>query len=83
MKDKIEINQSDLLELLVSKIKFMVDEYRILYNLYHHKNGKIKDIDRVALGTSYEKFLKEEGDIKRLLSMYELFFEDKVSNIEE
>lgn len=76
MKDKIEINQSDLLVLLVDKINFLTTEYRKLHASATHKRGNLK-IDPIEFGESYEKFLKEEGDINRLLAMYQLFFDDK------
>lgn len=76
MKDKIEINQSDLLALLVDKINFLITEYKYIYSLMKHEKGKMK-ADPIKIGESYEKFLKEEGDINRLLSMYQLFFDEK------
>ena len=73
MKEKIEITQADLLTLLVAKIEFLTTEYKELHNAYHYSGkGKTKT-DPIKVATSHENFLKEEGDINRLLELYELF----------
>ena len=72
MKEKIEINQADMLELLVSKINFLTDEYKKLYGTYKVEKGKVVT-NVVELTNSYERFLKEKGDIERIIYLYEIF----------
>jgi hypothetical protein len=73
MKEKIEITQADLLSLLVKKIEFLTEEYKNLHGAYNYEGkGKTK-VDPIKIATSYEKFLKEEGDIDRLLELFDLF----------
>lgn len=77
MKNKIEINQSDMLSLLVDKVDFLLKEYRSLHDAYEYKGRGRTKIDPIKIAQSYEKFLKEEGDIKRVLKFYDLFDETK------
>jgi len=73
MKEKIEITQADLLELLVEKIKFLTGEYKNLHSAFAFEGrGKVK-ADPIKIASSYEKFLREDGDIDRLLEIFELF----------
>ena len=73
MKEKIEITQSDMLSLLVEKIEFLTSEYKTLHSSFKYKGrGRIKS-DPIQIASSYESFLKEEGDIKRLLEIFNLF----------
>lgn len=73
MKEKIELNQGDVLDILVDKVNFLVEEYRNLYDAFQYKGrGKVK-ADPIKITESYEKFLTEEGDIKRILMIYEMF----------
>jgi len=73
MKEKIEITQADLLELLVEKIKFLTGEYKNLHSAFAFEaKGKVK-ADPLKIASSYEKFLREDGDINRLLELFELF----------
>ena len=73
MKDKIEITQSDMLSLLVDKIEFLTTEYKNLHGSFGYKGRGRTKTDPLKIATSYESFLKEEGDIKRLLELYKLF----------
>ena len=73
MKEKIEFNQADMITMLVEKINFMTKEYQTLYDCFAYDGrGKVKT-DPVKLAESYQKFLSESGDIKRLLKFYDLF----------
>jgi len=72
MKNKIEIEQSNLIELLVEKVKFLTEEYMILHDAYKSHKGKIT-VDPLIISSSHEKFLKEYGDISRILELYQLF----------
>lgn len=73
MKEKIEVNQGDMLNLLVEKVNFLLTEYRNLHESFEYKGrGKTK-VDTLKISNSYENFLKEEGDIKRILKFYDLF----------
>ena len=75
MKNKIEINQSDMLSLLVEKVNFLLSEYRNLHSAFKYNGkGRVKT-DPVVLSQSYENFLKEEGDIIRILKLVDLFDE--------
>ena len=73
MKEKIEITQADLLELMVQKIKFLTSEYKNLHGAYAFEGRSKIKVDPIKIATSYEKFLKEDGDISRLLEIFELF----------
>ena len=73
MKDKIEITQADLLELLVQKIKFLTDEYINLHSAFAFEGKSKVKADPIKIASSYEKFLTENGDIDRLLELFELF----------
>lgn len=73
MKDKIEISQADLLVLMKEKVDFLTSEYRNLHDAFEYKGrGKVKS-DPIKITNSYENFLKQEGDIKRIREMYNLF----------
>lgn len=73
MKDKIEITQADLLKLLSEKVRFLMNEYSSLHDSFEYKGrGKVKT-DVLKISDSNRRFLKEEGDIRRILNMYELF----------
>lgn len=73
MKEKIEISQADMLQLLVSKIEFLTDEYKNLHSAFQFEGKSKIKTDPIKVATSYESFLKEEGDINRLLEMFQLF----------
>jgi len=73
MKEKIEITQADLLELLVEKVQFLTGEYKNLHSAFAFEGkGRVK-ADAIKIASSYEEFLKEDGDIRRLLELFELF----------
>lgn len=72
MKNKIEIEQSDLIKLLVDKIEFLTNEYKNLYSAHKSHKGKITS-DPLIITESYENFLREYGDINRVLKLYQLF----------
>jgi hypothetical protein len=72
LKTKIEITQADYIELLVSKIQFLKEEYNNLYSSFTQNKGKVKtDIERLTI--SYHSYLSEVGDINRILSLHSLF----------
>ena len=73
MKEKIEITQADLLELLVEKIKFLTEEYKNLHSAFAFEKKAKVTADPIKIASSYEKFLREDGDIARLLVLFELF----------
>ena len=73
MKEKIEITQGDLLELFVQKVKFMTDEYKNLHSSFAFEGKSKVKADPIKIASSYEKFLKEDGDIDRLLELFQLF----------
>lgn len=75
MKEKIELNQADMLKLLVQKIDFLTREYNTLHEAYKHEKGKI-NVDPLIITESYQRFLKEQGDIQRLLYLYNNFLND-------
>jgi len=77
MKDKIEISQADLLELFVDKVKFLTDEYKNLHSAYAFEGKSKVKADPIKIATSYEKFLKQDGDISRLFELFELFGESQ------
>ena len=77
MKNKIEINQSDILSLLVDKVDFLLKEYRNLHDAFGYKGKGRTKTDPIKVSESYENFLKEEGDIKRILKFYDLFDDTK------
>lgn len=79
MKEKIEISQADMLKHLVSKIEFLTSEYKNLHSAFQFEGkAKIKT-DALKVASSYEKFLKQEGDIDRLLELYDLFGGERTS----
>lgn len=74
MKEKIEITQADLLELMVEKVQFLTEEYKNLHGAFKFEGKKSKvTTDAVRIASSYESFLKEDGDIRRLLELFEKF----------
>lgn len=75
MRDKIEMTQSDLAELLKEKIDFLNKEYINLYKTFSIDKKK-PTVDTVLLTESYERYLKESGDIERILKMYDIFVGD-------
>jgi hypothetical protein len=77
MKEKIEFNQADMIQMLVEKINFLTAEYQTLHGCFTY-DGKGRTItDPVKIAESYQKFLGEHGDIKRLLKFYEMFSGDE------
>jgi hypothetical protein len=77
MKEKIEFNQSDMIQMLVEKVTFLSTEYQALHDCFTY-DGKGRTItDPVKIAESYQRYLSEKGDIKRLLKFYEMF------NVEE
>ena len=73
MKEKIEITQADMLTMLVDKLKFLTDEYKKLYDSYEYVGrGKAK-VDPLKVEDSYRRFLKEQGDVNRILGMFDMF----------
>lgn len=82
MKEKIELNQADMLKLFVKKLDFLTTEYNILFNCYKHEKGKI-NVDPLTITESYQRFLKEQGDIQRLLYLYNNFLSDESKNKSE
>lgn len=76
MKDKIEFNKDDLINLLVEKVNFLSNEYLSLLDAFQYdmKRGKT-NTDPIKITDSHKKFLKEFGDIRRILNMYEMFNE--------
>jgi len=81
MKDKIQIEQSHLIKLLVDKINFLTEEYKILHSAYKSHKGKIT-VDPLIIVQSYENFLKEYGDIDRILELYQLFINEDIKTEE-
>ena len=76
MKEKIELNQADMLKLLVQKIDFLTVEYKVLHDAYKHEKGKMV-VDPLMITESYQRYLKEQGDIQRLLYLYNNFLSDE------
>lgn len=76
MKEKIEFKQSDLIELLKDKIDFLYDEYNKLYDSFDIQKNKTT-VDKVKLTESYQRFLKQSGDIDRVLKLYKSFKSDE------
>lgn len=73
MKEKIEFNQADMVDMLVEKVNFLTEEYQKLHSSFTY-DGKGRTItDPVKIAESYQRFLNEYGDVKRILKMYELF----------
>jgi hypothetical protein len=73
MKEKIEFNQSDMVQMLMEKINFLTTEYQNLHSCFTY-DGKGRTItDPVKIAESYQRFLSESGDIKRLSKFYEMF----------
>lgn len=82
MKQKIEFNQSDIIEMLVEKLTFLTEEYKKLHACFTY-DGKGRTItDPVKIAESYQRYLSESGDIKRILKIYNMFTtdEDKTGN---
>ena len=76
MKDKIELNQADMIIMLVDKINFMTEEYQKLHEAFTY-DGKGRTItDPIKIAESYQRYLGEVGDIRRVLKLYELFKTD-------
>jgi len=73
MKDKIEITQADMLKLLVTKINFLTEEYVLLHSAFQFEGKAKMKVDPLKVASSHEAFLKEKGDIDRLLELYGLF----------
>jgi hypothetical protein len=73
MKEKIEISQADMLQLIVDKVEFLTSEYKNLHSAFEFQGKSKIKTDALRVASSYEKFLKEEGDIDRLLELYKLF----------
>ena len=73
MKEKIEFNQADMITMLVEKINFLTTEYQTLHDCFTYDGRGRTKTDSVKLAESYQKFLSEHGDIKRLLKFYEMF----------
>lgn len=74
MKEKIELNQSDMLKLVINKIENLIGQYEDLYCAFKHVKGKIT-IDPLIITKSHENFLYLKGDINRLLYFYNIFIE--------
>lgn len=77
MKNKVEMDQSDLVELLKEKVDFLNDEYGKLYSAFTIDKKSKHIVDAVKLTESYERYLKATGDIERINNLYELFKDDK------
>ena len=73
MKEKIELNQSDMIVLLVEKVTFLTEEYKKLHGAFTYDGKGRTQTDPIKIAESYQRFLGEAGDIKRLLSFYDLF----------
>lgn len=76
MREKIELNQSDMLKLYVEKINFLTLEYVTLYKAFKHDRGKI-NVDPLIITESYQRFLTLQGDLSRLNQLYYIFDDDK------
>ena len=73
MKEKIELNQADMILILVEKINFMTEEYQKLHSAFTYDGKGRTQTDPIKIAESYQRFLSEAGDIKRLLRFYDLF----------
>ena len=77
MKEKIELNQADMILMLAEKVIFLTEEYQSLHSAFTY-DGKGKTLsDPIVIAESYQKFLCEAGDIKRILRFYDLFIADE------
>lgn len=81
MKDKIEYNKDDLINLLIEKVNFLTNEYEMLLSAFQYdmNKGRAKT-DPIKITESHINYLKEYGDIKRILDMYSMFNENKKTN---
>ena len=73
MKQKIEFNQADMLQMLTEKLTFLTDEYQKLHDAFTYDGRGRTLTDPVKVAESYQRYLGELGDIKRVLKMYEMF----------
>lgn len=73
MKGKIQINKDDLIIMLVEKVNFMTKEYKQLHNAFTYDGKGRTMTDPIRVAESYQRFLGESGDIKRILRMYHMF----------
>lgn len=82
MKDKIEISQANLLDMMVEKVKFLTNEYINLHGSFEFDKKRLSKVqtDPVRITSSYSNFLKQSGDIGRLLQLYEMFNETPHTN---
>jgi len=81
MKEKIELNQADMILMLVEKVNFLTEEYQKLHGSFTY-DGKGRTItDPIKIAESYQRYLGEVGDIKRLLKLYDLFNTDEKKSV--
>ena len=73
MKEKIELSQADLIVVLVEKIKILRTEYVSLHDAFTYDGKGRTQTDPIKIAESYQRFLSENGDIQRILKLYELF----------
>ena len=73
MRQKIEFNQADMLEMLMEKLTFLTEEYQKLHNSFTYDGKGRTRTDSVKVAESYQRYLSELGDIKRVLKMCEMF----------
>ena len=73
MKEKIELNQADMIVMLVEKVNFLTEEYQELHGSFTYDGKGRTQTDPIKIAESYQRFLGEVGDIKRLLKLYNLF----------
>ncbi len=84
MKDKIEFSQSDMIDMLVDKINFLTEEYKKLHSSFEFDDNKGRTkVDPIRVTESYQRFLGESGDIKRLLKFYEMFKSEEKKTIDK
>lgn len=76
MKTKVEMSQSDMVDLLMEKVNFLNQEYSKLYSTFTIDKKNKVTVDTIKLTESYESYLKTSGDIERLTKIYELFVDD-------
>ena len=76
MKRKIGFNQSDMITMLVEKLNFLTIEYQNLHGCFTYDGKGRTKTDPIKMAESYQNFLSEYGDIKRLLKFYDMFNED-------
>ena len=77
MKEKIEFNQADMMVMLVEKIHFLTCEYEALHKCFTYDGKGRTQTDPVKIAESYQRFLGEHGDIKRLIKFYDMFTIDE------